>query len=36
MIVDSKGSNDPYVEIQYGAKKVSSKKKEDLINSVFF
>lgn len=35
MIVDSKGTNDPYVEISYAGKKVKSKKKEDLVNSVF-
>ena len=34
MIVDEKGTNDPYVEISYKSKDVSSKKKEDLINSV--
>lgn len=34
MIVDSKGTNDPFVEISYGSKKVSSRKKENLINSV--
>jgi hypothetical protein len=34
MIVDTKGTNDPYVEITYETKTSSSKKKENLINSV--
>ena len=34
MIVDSKGTNDPFVEISYAGQNKSSKKKEDLVNSV--
>jgi hypothetical protein len=34
MIVDSKGTNDPYIQIIYENKTSSSREKKDLINSV--
>ena len=34
MIVDSKGTNDPFIEISYKDKNISTKKKDDTINSV--
>jgi hypothetical protein len=34
MIVDSKGTNDPYIEITYKDKTIFTKNKEDAINSV--
>lgn len=34
MIVDSKGTNDPFIEITYKHITKGTKKKEDLVNSV--
>lgn len=34
MIVDNKGTNDPYIEISYKNKNISTKQKDDAINSV--
>lgn len=34
MIVDTKGTNDPYIEISYKDQNIKTSKKDDAINSV--